>query len=119
MCDVCWESYYAGYMKKSEVWQCVYYLDLIRRNRDELRRIPKRDPDDPYFRLEYGEGLLSSVLCTDDYKDGYYLQYLPSWRRRVYRLNTAGEGASAPEERAVRGVEDETNGWTKTTLRDF
>ena len=113
MCDMCWEAYYAGYMKKSDIWQCVYYIELIRRNKDELRRRLKRDPDDPYYRLEYGEGIYSSVMTTDDYKDWYYLKYLPTWRRKVYRLKASGKGADAPEERAARGVEDETNGWPK------
>ena len=119
MCSLCWEAYAAGYMTRTEVFQCVYYLDIIRNNREELRRNPKRDPDDPYFRLQYGEGLLSSVLSLDDYKDWYYLKYLPSWRRRVYRLNASGKGADAPEERAARGVEDETVWVAETTLHDF
>ena len=58
MCSLCWEAYSAGYMSRTEIWQCVYYLGIIRRHRDELRRIPKRDPDDPNFVVELGEGLL-------------------------------------------------------------
>ena len=119
MCSLCWEANAAGYMTRTEVWQCVYYLDMIRNNRDELRRIPKRDPDDPYYRLQYGEGILSFTLSLDDYKDWYYLKYLPSWRRRVYRLKASGKGADAPEERAARGVEDETKWVAETTLTDF
>ena len=119
MCSLCWEANAAGYMTRTEVWRCVYYLDIIRNNRDELRRIPKRDPDDPYFRIQYGEGLLASTLSLDDYKDWYFLQYLPTWRRRVYRLKTSGKGADAPEERAARGVEDGTKWAAETTLNDF
>lgn len=101
--------------------QCRDYYNECRSRwiRDELRRIPKRDPNDPYYRLDYGEGLLSSVLSLDDYKDWYYLQYLPTWRRRIYRLKTSGKGADAPEERAARGVEDETKWVAETTLHDF
>ena len=113
MCNACWESHYAGYMTRTEVWQCVYYLDIIRNNRDELRRIPKRDPDDPNFVLELGEGL-SSFYFSDrrDLKDWYYLKYRTSRRRRLYRLKAAGEGAErSRRESATRGVEDETNGW--------
>ena len=118
MCNACWESHYAGYITRTEVWQCVYYLDIIRNNRDELRRIPKRDPDDPNFVLELGEGL-SSFYFTDrrDLKDWYYLKYRTSRRRRLYRLKAAGEGAErSRRESATRGVEDETNGWP-TLLR--
>jgi hypothetical protein len=114
MCEVCWESYHAGYMSRTEVWQCVYYLDIIRNNRNELRRIPKRDPDDPSYCLELGEGLLDFMFRNDrDMKDWYYLVYRPTRRRRLYRLKARGEGACAPEESVPRGVEDETNGWTK------
>ena len=113
MCNACWESHYAGYMTRTEVCQCVYYLDIIRNNRDELRRIPKRDPDDPNFVLELGEGL-SSFYFDDhrDLKDWYYLIYRTTRRRRLYRLKAAGEGAErSRRESAARGVEDETNGW--------
>lgn len=108
---------------------CIFYIESCRqyynevRGRyatEELQARPKRDPDDPYSRLEYGEGLLSSVLSLDDYKDWYYLSYMPSWRRRVYIRRVAGKGACAPEERVRRGVEDETNGWPKQSLlEDF
>jgi hypothetical protein len=113
MCEACWESYNAGYMTRTEVWQCVYYLELIRRNRDELRRIPKREPDDPRYRLELGEGLSSFYYRYDrDLKDWYHLIYLKTRRRRLYRLKAAGEGAErSRRESATRGVEDETNGW--------
>lgn len=113
MCEACWESYHAGYMTRTEVWQCVYYLELIRRNRDELRRIPKREPDDPRYRIDLGEGLSSFYYRYDrDLKDWYYLIYLKTRRRRLYRLKAAGEGAErSRRESATRGVEDETNGW--------
>ncbi len=115
MCEACWESYHAGYMTRTEVWQCVYYLDLIRRIRDEPRRIPKREPDDPRFTVDLGEGLIPFILTDlQDRKDWYFLKYLPTRRRRLYRLKAAGEGAErSRRERAPRGVEDETNGWTK------
>lgn len=115
MCDLCWESYFAGYIPKSEVWQCIYYLDLMRSKWEAQRRIPKRDPDDPLFKLEYGEGLFASILSEDDYRDWYYLQYLPTYRRRCYRENTSGEGADAPEERAARGDVLSLQGTAKIT----
>ena len=118
MCNACWESYYAGYLTKSEVWQCIYYLDIIRNQRDTHRRVPKRDPDDPYFCLELGEGLLPYMFDRiGDMKDWYYLVYRSTRRRKIYRYNAAGEGAGSPEERVPRGVEDETNGWPK--LHDY
>ena len=119
MCDVCWESYHAGYMKRSEVWECVYYLQLIRHNRDELRRIPKREPDDPRYRLRLGEGLTPFYFRYEgDLKDWYFLKYLPSRRRRVYYANTSGKGAERSQrESAPRGVEEASNGWTK--LHDY
>jgi len=114
MCNACWEAYYAGYMSRTEVWQCVYYLDIIRSNRDELRRIPKRAPDDPEYCLHLGEGLLPfSFRSIGDEKDWYYLIYRPARRRRLYRLKTSGEGAERSRRESRRGVEDETNGWTK------
>ena len=114
MCNACWESHYAGYLTRTEVWQCVYYLDIIRNNRDELRRIPKRDPDDPEYCLYLGEGLLPySFRSITDEKDWYYLIYRPARRRRLYRLKTSGEGAERSRRESWRGVEDETNGWTK------
>lgn len=114
MCNACWEAYYAGYMSRTEVWQCVYYRDIIRSNRDELRRIPKRDPDDPEYCLHLGEGLLPfSFRSIGDEKDWYYLIYRPARRRRLYRLKTSGEGAERSRRESRRGVEDETNGWTK------
>jgi len=119
MCNVCWESYYAGYIKKSEVWQCVYYLELIRRNRDEPRRNPKRDPDDPYYILKYGEGLLPWMFTREE-EDFYFDEIYRRVRKaRIYRLKASGKGADAPEERAARGVEDETKWVAETTLRDF
>ena len=103
MCEVCWESYHAGYMTRTEVWQCVYYLDLIRRTRDERRRIPKRDPDDPQYLLYWDEGLIPFILTDlQDRKDWYFLKYLPTRRRRLYRLKAAGREQSAPEERVRR-----------------
>ena len=92
-----------------------YYIESsLRHNRNELRRIPKRDPDDPDYCLELGEGLLDFMFRNSrDMKDWYYLIYRPTRRRRLYRLKAAGEGACAPEESVPRGVEDETNGWTK------
>ena len=119
MCSLCWEAYSAGYMSRTEIWQCVYYLGIIRRHRDELRRIPKRDPDDPNFVVELGEGLLPFLFDnTRDEKDWFYLVYLPTRRRRLYRLPGAGKGACAPEESVTRGVEDETNGWSTLSHYD-
>ncbi len=101
---------------------CIYYLracrdyyieSSIRYHRNEPRRIPKRDPDDPNFVLELGEGL-SSFYFDDlrNLKDWYYLIYRTTRRRRLYRLKAAGEGAErSRRESATRGVEDETNGW--------
>ena len=119
MCKICEEAYLAGYMTRTEVWQCVYYLEIIRRNRDELRRIPKRDPDDPRFVVNLGEGLLPFLFRNNtDEKDWFFLKYLPTRRRRLYRMKAAGEGAErSRRESATRGVEDETNGWTK--LHDY
>ncbi len=96
-----------------------YYIESsIRFQRDTHRRVPKRDPDDPYYCLELGEGLLPFMFDrVGDMKDWYYLVYRPTRRRKLYRHNTAGEGAGSPEERVPRGVEDETNGWPK--LHDF
>ena len=114
MCKICEESYLAGYMSRTEVWQCVYYLDIIRNNRDELRRIPKRDPDDPRFVVNLGEGLLPFLFRNNsDEKDWFFLKYLPTRRRRLYRLKASGEGAERSRRESVRGVEDETIGWTK------
>ena len=120
MCMLCWEAYSAGYMTRTEVWQCVYYLDIIRRHRDEPRRIPKRDPDDPYYVLNYGEGLLPWLYPTRELED-FYLDEIWRWvrRRKLHRLKMRGKGADAPEERAARGVEDETNWVAETTLQDF
>lgn len=118
MCMLCWEAYAAGYMTRTEVWQCVYYLDIIRSHRDELRRIPKRDPDDPRYVVHLGEGLLPFMFSDlRDQKDWFFLMYLPTRRRKIHRLKIAGKGADTPEERGSRGVEDETNGWPK--LHDF
>lgn len=102
MCSVCWEAYAAGYMTKTEIFQCIYYLDIFRNKRDANAR-PKRDPDDPYY-IRYGEGIYSSFLSQEDYKDWYYLSYLPQYRRRLYKAKASGLGASAPEERVPRGV---------------
>ncbi len=101
----------AGHITKSEIWQCVYYLDFTRRVRDELRRIPKRDPDDPLYVLKRGEGLLPFMFSRDE--EEFYFDEIWKWtrRRRLYRLREAGKGADTPEERGSRGVEDETNGW--------
>ncbi len=119
MCEQCWESYFAGYLTRGEVYRCAYYLDMFRsRNRDELRRIPRRVPDDPRFRLNLGEGLSSFYFNrSDDLKDWYFMCYIPARRRRLYLLKKSGEGAGAPEKGVSRGVEDETNGWTK--LHEF
>ena len=119
MCELCWESYLAGYLTRGEVYQCTYYLDMFRsRNRDELRRIPRRVPDDPKYRLGLGEGLSSFYFNRlGDLKDWYFLCYIPARRRRLYLLKKSGEGAGAPEKGVSRGVEDETNGWTK--LHEF
>lgn len=96
-----------------------YYIESRSRwFRDELRRIPKREPDDPRYRLRLGEGLSQFYFRYDgDLKDWYFLKYLPSRRRRIYYANTSGKGADAPEERASRGVEVASNGWPK--LYDF
>lgn len=103
MCSACWEAHYAGYMTKTEIFQCIYYLDMFRNQRTANAR-PKRDPDDPYWILPYGEGIYSSFLSQEDYKDWYNLSYLPQYRRRLYKAKASGLGASAPEERVPRGV---------------
>ena len=92
-----------------------YYIESsIRWHREELLRHPKRDPDDPKYCLHLGEGLLPfSFRSIGDEKDWYYLIYRPARRRRLYRLKTSGEGAERSRRESVRGVEDETNGWTK------
>ena len=120
MCEVCWESYHAGYMTRTEVWQCVYYLGIIRSYRDELRRIPKRDPDDPRYTVDLGEGLLPFMFDNlRDEKDWFFLIYLPTRRRKIFRLNASGEGAERSQrESATRGVEDETNGWLNLSHYD-
>ena len=119
MCSLCWEANAAGYMTRTEVWQCVYYLDIIRNNRDELRRIPKREPDDPYYVLKYGEGLLPWMFTREE-EDFYFDEIYRRVRKaRIYRLKASGKGADAPEERAARGVEDETYWVAETTLHDF
>jgi hypothetical protein len=119
ICEQCWESYFAGYLTRGEVFQCTYYLDMFRsRNRNELRRIPRRVPDDPRFCLSLGEGLTPFMFKRlRDLKDWYYLMYLPARKRRLYLLKASGEGAGEPEKGLPRGVEDETNGWTK--LHEF
>jgi hypothetical protein len=119
MCELCWESYLAGYLTRGEVYQCTYYLDMFRsKNRDELRRIPRRVPDDPKYCLDLGEGLTSFMFKRSrDLKDWYFLMYLPARKRRLYLLKKSGEGAGEPEKGMPRGVEDETNGWTK--LHEF
>ena len=62
--------------------------------------------------MELGEGLLPFMFDNSrDEKDWFYLVYLPTRRRKLYRLPEAGKGADTPEERGSRGVEDETNGW--------
>jgi hypothetical protein len=96
-----------------------YYIQSsFRKARNELRRIPKRDPDDPNFCLQLGEGLLDFMFNDHrDMKDWYYFIYRPTRRRRLYRLKTSGEGAERSRRECRRGVEDETNGWTK--LYDF
>ena len=120
MCELCWESYYAGYIRKGEIWQCIYYLDLMRSKWDTQRRIPKREPDDPRYTVDLGEGLLPFMFSDlRDQKDWFSLMYLPTRRRKLHRLKIAGKGADAPEERAARGVEDETIWVAETTLHDF
>ena len=97
-----------------------YYIESYGRYcRNELRRIPKRDPDDPKYTVDLGEGLIPFMISDmRDRKDWYFLMYLPTRRRRLYRLKAAGEGAErSRRESATRGVEDETNGWTK--LHDY
>ena len=118
MCNVCWESYYAGYIKKSEVYQCIYYLDIFRNQRDAYTR-PKRDPDDPYYCLQYGEGLLPWMFTKEEEEFYFDEIYRRIRRARIYRLKAAGKGADAPEERAARGVEDETKWVAETSLNDF
>jgi len=119
MCEQCWESYFAGYLTRGEVYRCTYYLDMFRsRNRDELRRIPRRAPDDPRFRLNLGEGLTPFMFKRGrDLKDWYFLMYLPARKRKLYLLKKSGEGAGEPEKGLPRGVEDEPIGWTK--LHEF
>ena len=120
MCELCWESYHAGYITRTEVWECVYYRDIIRRYRDELRRIPKREPDDPRYRLQWGEGLTPWYDLNGRYEEDfwYFEIYMTARRRRLYRLKASGEGAErSRRESATRGVEDETNGWPK--LHDY
>ena len=115
MCSLCWEAYAAGYMTRTEVWQCVYYLDIIRSHRDELRRIPKREPDDPYYRLQYGEGLLPYIFNREE--EEFYLEEIYRYvrRRKIYRMMASGEGAGAPEERAARGDVLSLQGTAKIT----
>jgi hypothetical protein len=119
MCDVCREAYLAGHITKSEIWQCVYYLDFSRRVRDELRRIPKRDPDDPLYVLSRGEGLLPWIFTQEE--EDFYFDEIWKWarRRRLYRLKASGEGAERSRRESERGVEDETNWVAETTLTDF
>ena len=119
MCESCWEHYFAGYFTKSEVYRCPYYLDIFRNQRDTHRRIPKRDPDDPRFCLSLGEGIYPFFMSRRDEKDWHELVYLPTWRRRVHRLKASGVGADAPEERAARGVEDETNWVAEISLNEY
>ena len=119
MCSLCWESYAAGYMTRTEVWQCVYYLDIIRSHRDELRRIPKREPDDPYYVLQYGEGLLPWMFNREE-EDFYFNEIYRRVRKaRIKRLMALRKGADAPEERAARGVEDETNWVAEISLNEY
>ena len=117
MCSICWEANAAGYMSRSEVWECVYYLDLIRHNRDELRRIPKRDPDDPRFVVGLGEGLLPFMFNSEyDERDWFFLVYLPTRRRKVYRQMAGGEGARRSQRESMRGFEVTCKAVIQTTL---
>lgn len=113
MCDVCREAYLAGHITKSEIWRCVYYLDFTRRVRDELRRIPKREPDDPLYVLSRGEGLLPWMFTQEE--EDFYFDEIWKWtrRRRLNRLKASGKGAERSRRESVRGVEDETNGRLK------
>ena len=115
MCELCWESYFAGYIPKSEVWQCIYYLDLMRSKWDTQRRIPKREPDDPYYVLNYGEGLFPYIFNREE--EEFYLEEIYRYvrRRKIYRMMASGEGADAPEERAARGDVLSLQGTAKIT----
>ncbi len=118
MCEQCWESYYAGYLSRGEVYQCPYYLDIFRNHRNTRQRIPKRDPDDPRYVLRLGEGLLPFLFRSiSDEREWYDLIYRPTRRRRLYRLRVAGKGASAPEESAARGC-GRTN-WVALQLDEY
>lgn len=134
MCECCKDTIehpmfgrYMGFKDAKRVGACWEYMCWLRdvhkgywrrRSRNELRRIPKRDPDDPKFCLHLGEGLLPFLFPDPrDERDWYFLIYHPTRRRRLYRLKAAGEGATLPK-RVARGVEDDhTNGWPK--LHDF
>jgi len=118
MCQLCWESYYAGFLTKREVFQCTYYLDIFRNQRNELRRIPKRDPDDPLP----GEGLLPFYgLNWSDQCE--YCRIVRSNNRAKYRQveirKLAGQGAERSRRECLRGVVEEPNGWIQTTLTDI
>lgn len=97
MCDCCWESYYAGYITRSEIYQCIYYLDIFRNRRDTLRRIPRRVPDDPF-----GEGLLRFIYSNDqdrvDYLNLVVRSNSNARRRNRYIRSIVGQGAGTPEE---------------------
>ena len=117
MCSVCWEAYAAGYMSRTEVWQCVYYLDIIRHYKDGHYARPKRDPDDPRFTVDLGEGLLPFMFDSiEDERDWFHLIYLPTRRRRVYRLMTSGEGARRSQREPKRGFEVTCKAVIQTTL---
>ena len=118
MCESCWEHYFAGYFTKSEVYRCPYYLDIFRNQRDAYTR-PKRDPDDPYYCLQYGEGLLPWMFNREE-EDFYFNEIYRRVRKaRIKRLMALRKGADAPEERAARGVEDETNWVAEISLNEY
>ena len=117
MCQLCWESYYAGYFTKREVFQCTYYLDLFRNHRNELRRIPKRDPDDPVP----GEGLLPFYgLNWSDQCEYCHIVRMNNRakRRHPYIVGVAGQGAERSRRECLRGVV-ENQIWVETQLNDY
>ncbi len=117
MCQQCWESYYAGYFTKREVYQCSYYLDILRNHRNELRRIPKRDPDDPVP----GEGLLPFYgLNWSDQCEYCHIVRMNNraLRRQLQICEVAGQGAERSRRECLRGVVERPN-WVETQLNDY
>lgn len=119
MCGQCWESYFAGYLTKGEVYQCVYYLDYFRNQRNTRHAQPKRDPDDPRYVLRLGEGLLPFLFRSiSDEREWFDLIYRPTRRRRIYRLMASGRGASRSRRECARGVVEEPI-WVAKQLDEY